>query len=453
LKKIIITLYFSLSILASKAQGDITLFSMGELFQSSYLNPATFSTYDLSIGIPGFSNAVAVQLNGFNLGNINKNVSDGYFNISNFYNDVNANTVGVKMYSQSDLFHIRKQFGRYQIGFHSSVRTNSETVLSKNFIGFLAQGNLQYAGQDINFNATNIQSTSYIETGISVAREFERFTVGGRIKMLNGLANLSTSNLDVRYNTGANSYDATTVTLGGRINSSGLPNFQDLSLQDSLLLHKIIDTLTNQNNIKPFDNLGWSIDLGATYHVSPRLKISASAIDIGFINWKNKTFNYDLNNINIVFPGFNFLQAKDSTIRQQYLDSLQNLITSTTGKNSYTTALPSRFMIGADYDLTLRDRIGLLFQMQYFINTFFPSYSFSYTRKVGTNWRITTNYSYYNSSYSNIGLGTSIKWGAFQIYAMQDDILLYFIPSNTRTVYLRFGCNLVWGEHRTRPRY
>ncbi len=315
MKKIIITLYFSLSILASKAQGDITLFSMGELFQSSYLNPATFSTYDLSIGIPGFSNAVAVQLNGFNLGNINKNVSDGYFNISNFYNDVNANTVGVKMYSQSDLFHIRKQFGRYQIGFHSSVRTNSETVLSKNFIGFLAQGNLQYAGQDINFNATNIQSTSYIETGISVAREFERFTVGGRIKLLNGIANISTSNVDIRYHTATSSYDETTVTLGGRINSSGLPFFQD-----SIDGKKNIDTVFSQNNIKPFDNLGWSIDLGATYNVSPRLKISASAIDIGFINWKNKPYNYDLNNINIAFPGFSFLQVKDSTTRQQYLE-------------------------------------------------------------------------------------------------------------------------------------
>ena len=449
-KLIYLHVYILLTVVASKAQGDITLNSMSELYQNAYLNPANISPYDLSIGIPGLSNSVAIQLRGFSLGDINNNVNNGLFNVSNFYNTINASNIGLKAYSQSDLFHFRKSIGRYQIGIHSSVRSFSEAVVSKSFIGFITQGNALYAGQDLSFTGTNIHSTSYIETGISIAREFEKFSIGARIKMLNGLANLSTSNLDVHYHTGANSFDATTVSMSGSINSSGLPNPNG---NDTINGVRNIDSLFSPNDLKPFENVGWAFDLGATYYATPRLKISASAIDIGFINWQNRPYNYTLNNISVVFPGFTYLQATDSTVRQKYLDSLNSLIKTSTSKNSYSTALPSRFIIGAEYDISLRDRVGLVFQLQYFMNNYFPSYTLSYSRKIGTNWRVHTNYSYYNTSFSNIGLGTSIKWGAFQIYAMQDDILFYLIPSNTRTIYVRFGCNLVWGEKKQRPRY
>jgi uncharacterized protein DUF5723 len=71
----------------------------------------------------------------------------------------------------------------------------------------------------------------------------------------------------------------------------------------------------------------------------------------------------------------------------------------------------------------------------------------SYTRQVGTNWDISANYSIFNRSYANVGLGTVIKWGAFQIFLIQDDIMYYFFPKSGRNVYVRFGFNLVWGSN------
>jgi hypothetical protein len=193
--------------------------------------------------------------------------------------------------------------------------------------------------------------------------------------------------------------------------------------------------------------------LGGTYHITPRLKLSASAIDIGAINWKNKTYNYDLNNVDVTFKGFTYMQAKDSATRAQFADSLKNLVKTHSSQNAYSTPLVSRFFVGADYDLNLRNRVGFMFQLQYYINTYIPSYTFSYSHKFGTNWNVHTNYSYYNHTFANLGLGTSIKWGAFQMYVMQDDILFYFLPSNAHTAYIRFGCNLVWGAHKQRARF
>lgn len=448
-KKYFISVYLLLIFVAAKAQGDMMMYTMRELYQSSYLNPAFMPSYNLSVGVPVLSNqAIGFQLGGFTVGNITNNIADGYLNLTNFSKDLNSNIVGIKLYSQTDIFHVNQQFGHYQIGLHSSVKTNTETAFSKDFIGFLAEGNGYFAGQDISFTGTNIQSTSYIETGISVAREFEKFTIGARLKLLNGIANVSTSNININYHTGASSFEQSSVLLGGSMNTSGLPY-----LQDSINGKKNTDTSFSSSNIKPFDNLGWSFDLGGTYNITPRLKLSLSAIDIGAINWKNRTYNYDLNNVDITFKGFTYMQAKDSATRVQFADSLKNLVKTHSSQNAYSTPLVSRFFVGADYDLSFRNRVGFMFQLQYYINTYIPSYTFSYSHKFGTNWSVHTNYSYYNNTFANLGLGTSIKWGAFQIYVMQDDILLYFSPSNARTAYIRFGCNLVWGAHRARARY
>lgn len=106
----------------------------------------------------------------------------------------------------------------------------------------------------------------------------------------------------------------------------------------------------------------------------------------------------------------------------------------------------TRYFAGADYDLTMRDRVGFLFQGQQTPASFNPAYTLSYTRKVGSNWDITANYSIFNGTYSNVGLGTAVKWGAFQIYVIQDDIMIYIRPGQAQTLYFRFGFNLVWSE-------
>ncbi len=182
MKRFIITFYLICVFSFSKAQGDITLYSMRELYQSTYLNPAFISTYNQSIGVPALSNiSIALQLTGFNIGNILKNInSDSIFNLTNFYHDINDG-IGTKVSVQTDFLHYSKQFGHYQIGFNLSLKTNAEAFLSKDFVAFIAEGNAAYAGQNVSLTGSRIQSTAYFETGISIAREFKKFTIGARV--------------------------------------------------------------------------------------------------------------------------------------------------------------------------------------------------------------------------------------------------------------------------------
>jgi hypothetical protein len=159
-----------------------------------------------------------------------------------------------------------------------------------------------------------------------------------------------------------------------------------------------------------------------------------------------------LNDINAVFPGMPLDVLRDSTKSKKYTDSLLNKLQPTFVNESYVTWMPTRMFFGAEYQLTLRDKVGALMQFQFYNKRTFAAYSLSYNRRVGTNWDITSNYSFSAGSYYNLGFGTSVKWGAFQIYMMQDDILWLFLLEKSRNFTFRLGCNLVWGQKPLRKR-
>ena len=99
----------------------------------------------------------------------------------------------------------------------------------------------------------------------------EKLTVGMRVKVLNGRFNVYTERGKASLFTDANSFD--------------------LQMKSDLLIHTSgIDSLSNQSAsdlIFP-GNLGFGIDLGASYKLNPQFSFSASLIDLGYINWKKQ---------------------------------------------------------------------------------------------------------------------------------------------------------------------
>ncbi|MFI5221363.1 MAG: DUF5723 family protein [Bacteroidia bacterium] len=458
-------LFIFSSAIKVNAQGDFTLYAMRELNQSVSLNPAFMPDYNLSIGVPLLSGImVGSEVHGLNINTILSSLTpDKNIDLGVLSSKLDGKFFGVKPFFQTELFHLRLGYGHYQFSVFSGLKVNSNVLLSNTFIELVGNGNANYMGQNMVFGGNNIQVSSYIETGIGVSREFERWTIGTRLKWLSGIANLSTDNLNMNWYTSAASFDKTTFSFGGTIRSSGLPSISD-SLNGSHNADNLVDSNSGNNlsndlkSVGFFSNQGFAIDFGATFRVTPLLNVHASVLDLGGITWNNHTYNYNLDQINLEHSGFTINQFKDTTQNKLMQDSLNNLLTrqikrANTTFGSYYTPLVTRVLIGADYDLTLRDRVGVLMQFQYFNNEIFPAYFINYNRKVGTNWNMTASYGYYNSSMMNLGFGTSVKIGAFQVYIVHDDILFYFFPQYARNIYLRFGFNLVWGQPRPRARY
>lgn len=454
MKKVLSLIYINIAFCAVlSAQPETTTPFLRRLNQATFINPAFIPQYKTSIGLPlpGVSNFyLNANLRGVDLKSITDATDNNVLSLRKLNENINTDAFGLNLFIHQDIFHVCFPVGKFQLGINLSTRVNSFVEIDKDFLNFAANGNYDFIGQKADFTGMSVYANAYNEFGISLAREFERYTVGARIKYLAGIANVGTDNLSASFTTGLNAYDPIRVQVGGEFKTAGPIPY----LMDSINGQKATDEQKKPAiNASTFtDNVGSAIDLGFTYWVTPRLNVHASIIDLGFINWKVNPHIYRFENVDVTFGGLTYEQLENADVRDAYVDSLTSLIKDANiDQKSYISWLPSRYFLGADYDLTLRDKVGVMLQAQYFNSQLRPGFTMAYSRKVGTNWDITTNYSYFNGSFANIGLGTAVKWGASQIFFVQDNILAALLPLTTRNVYFRLGFNLVWGEPNSRP--
>jgi hypothetical protein len=437
-----------LGFVSAAAQPDFTLPSLRRTYQSTYVNPAFMPKYKYSIGLPVVSNFYINQTRrGFTLKDVTESITDsGIVDLNTFYNKIEGDAIAVSTTVNTDIFHLSFPIGKFQIGFNSTLKAQTNQAISKDFIGFMTSGNSYFKGQTLDFKAFEISSFNYLENGLSVARKFGKLSLGVRVKYLQGIAVVQTQDLRFGIYTPESPLDPLVVKSGGTINTAGLPLFTD-SVEGM--------ESSESTSLKDFDaaylysasNRGFAFDFGFTYEVLPFLTVHGSVVDLGGITWRGTPYNYKLQNSDVQFDGLNDAQLKSGEAQQAFTDSLLDVLGKpTVSTNSFTTKLNARYTAGADINVTKRDVVGFLFQGQQTINAFLPAYTFSYTHRFGRGWEISSNYSIYNKQYANIGVGTAMKFGPVQWYIMTDDIMLFISPDTRNNLYFRTGINLVFGD-------
>lgn len=431
----------------AQAQPDFTLPSLRNTYQSTYINPAFKSKYKVSIGIPVLSSLyINNTRSGFTLKDVTESIDDSsYLDLNKFCEKIDGDAIAVTTISNADIFHISFPVGKFQMSFNSTLKVQTTQAISKDFIGFVVNGNAHFKGQTADFKAFDISSINYVENGFSLARKFGKLSVGVRAKYLIGLAIVQTKNIKMGVTTPASAYDPLVIHTGGTINTAGVPLLTDSVTgeeKDASQKEFSVSDLTKMRNN------GIGFDAGVTYKILPKLMIHASVVDFGTaIKWKGSPYNYTLENADVKYDGFTQEHLNSGDAQNAYTDSLVKLLSKhTVTTNSFTTTLNARYFAGADYQLTKSDVVGFLFQGQKVVGKFIPAYTFSYTHSFGNIWDLTSNYSIYNKSFVNIGVGTAIKLGPVQLYLISDDILVYMKPETGNTVYLRFGLNLTMGK-------
>jgi hypothetical protein len=440
------TLLFCGSFLFGKAQTESTLSSMRRVYQSTYINPSFIPKYKLSIGIPILSNInINNSRSGLSLSDMVDCIdNEGLLDLNKMYTKIDGGGYSIQTTFQTDMFHISFPIGRVQVGINSSLKTQNNQTIDKDFIGFLANGNAYFAGQTVSVGVLDVSSMAYLENGVSVARQFNRLSVGVRAKYLQGLYAIDTKDLGLDVTTSVNPYDTMTIRTRGSLRTAGVPLFVD-----SLTGQQKNDELKNFDPSNIFSNSGLGFDIGASYQITSDLLVHASVVDLGGINWKAAAYNYELIGQDANFAGFTREQFNSDSARSAYTDSLTKIMYQTNvSEKSFTTKLATRYYAGVDYNLTRRDRVGFLFQGQQLPSRFVSAYTVSYARKFGTNWDVTTNYTMYNKEYSLVGLGTAIKMGPVQLYLVTDNLLVFFLPQNSNNFSFRMGINLVWSENK-----
>lgn len=428
------------------AQQEATLHSMQSLPQSHYTNPAFVPQQQFYLGLPGISSTYfSLNNSGFNYNSLieRKPENDSlYINLPRMQEGL-ANRNYLTNSLQTDLLSFGVKINaRMYLMVSSTIKADTRLMYPKGLSGLFINGNAAYLDETVSFSP-EIGHISYLENSIGASYIVDnKLTLGGRVKFLRGLANIHTQTADFSLTTDAQTY-ALHLQGNMQIRSAGIHEYMDGSrnLNDISL-----------TNLPGMQNMGFALDLGATYRFNNRLQFGISALNLGGITWKHDTREYYMNKGSVTFKGLDAQEiANGGDGMDEFMTEFQETFKlQERTLSSYRTALPSQLYLSARYELLQNlHASGLLFA-QSFGGRFRPGFSAALNKDFGRRMGASLSYTAANRSYNNLGAGLSLRLSPFQLYMVSDNIISTPVfYKSAKALSLRMGMNLVFGYRKS----
>lgn len=437
---ILLVLFVSLNVYS---QQDLLMFNQLDIPQSSFSNPANQFNGKGFLGLPFISsNYYSISNSGFAYSDFIKKDGDSLqLDFNSLLNELNEEDY-LAFQAKIDLLSFGFKIGkRTQITANITENIGLKFSYTKDFISFIDKGNLGFDDNTANFDKLGIQASYYREFGLGISHQFgTKLQLGARFKYLYGIANFDSKKIDLALSTDPTTY-AITANADIEFNTSGNLDINDPGESAS-------ETFLGNNNT------GYAIDFGANYELSKKLNLSASVLDLGFIEWKSNVNNYIIEDGEYIFNGLAidaFAPQGDTgaSVFGRIEDSLKQSFNLQETQNSYTSNLAGRIYAGAHYKYNEKLQVGALLQSEFFKNTINPSVTINANYKLLKWITIASSWTYINGSYNNIGFGLNLNPGPIQIYLVSDNILSGFRPQHARHAQFRVGINLIFGSKKT----
>lgn len=241
---------------------------------------------------------------------------------------------------QFDLLNFNYKVNNWVFGLNISDRlVAAGQVNNPNTIGLILRGNGPYADTTVSDEQIFARMMHTREIGLAAATSFSdgKIKVGGRLGLL-----LGNNMIDARIN----NYSLYTGPLGSEIDL--IANYQ-LNLPEK---SSNVGFLESQG-------MGVSLDLGGTYEVNEKLRLSAAILDLGVVSWNAKQYQAD---VNINFEGVSISSLFADSIPEEIeaaVDSLQDLLLpdSSLQKQTYSTGMSIR--LGGRYKIGNKGQLNL----------------------------------------------------------------------------------------------
>ncbi len=296
----------------------------------------------------------------------------------------------------------------------------------------------------------NISLESYAEASFGYSRVVsDKLTVGGRLKVLAGLAkvdfNLNNLNVNLTSSEWAADVDGSLdiYMKGLEIGTEeGEDGSQSYNLDD-----------LDFSSLSAPAGMGVAIDLGATYQLLPNLTLSAAVNDIGFISWgkaNNTSAKASLSNLS--FGGADMeLSNGEAIVDEESTSFDMDFDFSPAESKTNTSWLEGNIKIGGEYSF-LDNRIGAgLLYSTYFYRTGTECSLTGIVTLRPTKWfTIAGSYEFISDDYSSFGLALNIAPGGINIY-LSTNILTskksaQYIPINQTNMNFTFGLGFTMGK-------
>lgn len=456
------------------AQQNTTLYYMHKIPQSNLLNPA------IQNGCKYYFSGILIPIAGqvlpplyFNYNNnflsINQLIRPGTGTLSDSliwdipYAHSKLRKVNyISLEQHIDWFSAGYRWKNWYFTFNLSEKMNLHASFPKDLLTLIWEGNGQSL---IGKNAL----LGFLGAGVNWYREYafgastplnNKWTVGGRMKILFGKENLWFKNNNLTFKTDEDDFSMT-VNSDWEVYSS--QQFYDVTQlevnyeRDSLMF--AADTLIDFDNFSGKDvkkiifekrNPGVAIDMGFSYVFNNKITAYGSLLDIGFIRYKNNPngakskgeFYFDGWNIQ---PYFNENDSVQDAYEDYFKDSVIRVFEPSLIENAYSYWLTPKLYLGGTYKINEKLNAGILFRGDVFIKRLHGSLTLSANANIKKWFSPTLSYTIINNSFKQVGAGVLFKIPWFQFYIVTDNVCAIIWPEAARNVNFRMGINLLFG--------
>lgn len=413
------------------AQQETTIGQLTFAGQSVYADVSKLAAYRTTVSLPFIGGFQASYLNsGFTYNQLvsQDNVVDPGKVIPDLKRLNSINTGGTIEWAN---VRIRKDNKQLQVTFRDVY--SMRVIYPKTMAELAWYGNAHFAGQTADLSGLRIQQNYYRELAIGYTFQMnDKWTIGVRPKLLMGVTNVTT-----RHSKNSIYTDPDGLELKGNA---------DIDIYTSGFVNSDDEFDFSPKDFFTLKNLGWGLDLGATYKLNDKINLSANLINVGMIHWSNKVTRYDING-DYTYTGYILQDSTDiaNADWKDVLDTLEAIFKPEITHKSYNSYLSPQLYLKGDYKYN--DRLtmyGAFISDIYFkyraIITVGGVYQFNHL------FQATLNYSFMTDKYFNIGAGFAFNAGPVQLYAALDNIPGFFDPYNNRYFNARAGINFVVGK-------
>ncbi len=317
--------------------------------------------------------------------------------------------------------------------FDLNLNTSANFSMPYELVEFLKESPDQITIKDL-----NVYMESYVEAAFGYSRKYDdKLTVGGRAKLLVGLMNasLNIDQMDVTMNA-----DEWTAVASGTldINANGIG--ANTAVGDNFELGDI------DGSVEGVAGYGAAIDLGATYDLTDRIRLSLAANDLGFMLWGKESNTSATVAKEFSFTGVSYDNSTGETTESDEI-SLDDIEFVENNSKASTNWLQSSVSMSGEYSF-FDDRLkaGLIYEIDFWKTktmhnlTIAGAYTPINCFTVAASYALTDN---------TLGLALNFATGFMNLYLATDILTAkksaQLIPINQSMMNVSFGLAVPFG--------
>ena len=347
-----------------------------------------------------------------------------------------------------DLFTLYRRLNKGMLTVNYGLKVQGDMKCNDGLFKLLGYGNGAFVGE-------GNPATVHLDLNAQAYQEFaagyqinltEQLSLGGRAKLLFGLANVKTDAFDAMLFTDADTY--------------ALRLRENIAMKAAMPNAVYVDADGKLKGDGPFSvgelfrNPGFGIDLAAEYRFDERFSAVAAVHDLGFIHWgkNNIQMNGGINDVgqfydhgDFLFNGLDVSQiqmiSEDESYRELFLDTLQQYFQlELSSLEKYNTALNTNLLLRGNYDLDANNRFSAQLQGRFLGSGFRPALTLAYNGYFFEKLDVCATYTIMPNSFDNIGLGIAGRfWKTCNIYLTTNNVIGLFAPLNASGMHVQFG--------------